>query len=149
MSSHVEHRSYDFADPSMSCLSSPALLSTNVSFIHAKHEHNVCILIWGSLINCRYKRNFKAYSYYLSKPPDHAQSWFIVSSHQNTNASTTSCSMRRQRCIYGTCFSTNQEHTLINNNVHKSNIYRAILVVIRCFIRRAQLSTSSYADLVL
>ena len=25
MSSHVEHRSYDFADPSMSCLSSPAL----------------------------------------------------------------------------------------------------------------------------
>ena len=26
MSSHVEHRSYDFADPSMSCLSSPALI---------------------------------------------------------------------------------------------------------------------------
>ena len=25
MSSHVEHRSYDFADHSMSCLSSPAL----------------------------------------------------------------------------------------------------------------------------
>ena len=25
MSSHVEHRSYDFADPSMSCLSSPTL----------------------------------------------------------------------------------------------------------------------------
>ena len=27
MSSHVEHRSYDFANPSMSCLSSPAIPS--------------------------------------------------------------------------------------------------------------------------
>ena len=27
MSSHVEHRSYDFADHSMSCLSSPALVN--------------------------------------------------------------------------------------------------------------------------
>ena len=31
MSSHVEHRSYDFADHSMLCLSSPALL--NGSFV--------------------------------------------------------------------------------------------------------------------
>ena len=29
MSTYVEHRSYDFADPSMSCLSSPALANTN------------------------------------------------------------------------------------------------------------------------
>ena len=28
MSSHVDHRSYDFADHSMSCLSSPALISS-------------------------------------------------------------------------------------------------------------------------
>ena len=27
MSSHVEHRSYDFANPLMSCLSSPALVN--------------------------------------------------------------------------------------------------------------------------
>ena len=30
MSSHVEHRSYDFADHSMSCLSSPALVTRGV-----------------------------------------------------------------------------------------------------------------------
>ena len=28
MSSHAEHQSYDFVDPSMSCLSSPALFYT-------------------------------------------------------------------------------------------------------------------------
>ena len=54
MSSHVEHRSYDFADPSMSCLSSPTLavdIVEPLGFVSGECNSKIDIVIMYNLLS--------------------------------------------------------------------------------------------------
>ena len=62
MYSHVEHRSYDFDDPSMSCLSSPALRLTSFMPRDPLHDFHLVLLYIEISLGKKYQSTLNIFS---------------------------------------------------------------------------------------